>query len=368
MIKRALLSLTLTFLTFPCRAQDLKIDFMDVGQGDGAVLVSPGGESVLFDDGRYRFCDKPLRTLRHLGLDHIDYLIASHYHADHIGCTQDVLEQFPLRKAAYDRGGSYPGAVYDGYVQAVGILRHTATKGQIITLDAASPKPVRIQIAALDGNGIQTTNENDLSLVSVVHYGNFDAEIGGDLSGVATGDYLDIESGVAPSVGQVEVYKVHHHCSRYSTNGNWLDVTRPEVGIVSDGDGNTFGHPTAECLERLHEAGVKVFWTERGQGAEPEPGLDTVCGNIVVTAGPADDFFTVTCGDAAPQRFPFWGSAATPSSPTTEYAWSSRSPVYHYAQCADVRRIKPASLERGTTPPQGRTLHPGCPKAQHDNQ
>ena len=202
---------------------------------------------------------------------------------------------------------------------------------------------------------------------------DLDAEGGGDLSGVATGDYLDIESGVAPLVGQVEIYDVHHHCSRYSTNGKWLDVTRPKVGIVSAGDGNTYQHPTAECVERLHQAGVRLYWTEHGNGVEPDPSLDRVCGDIAVSVGPTDTFFSLTCGDAQPQQIPFWGSQSTPAAegaaagtaPAVEYAWSSQSQVYHYAQCADVRRIKAENLRRGETPPAGKRLHAGCPQARH---
>ena len=76
----------------------------------------------------------------------------------------------------------------------------------------------------MNGNGIPTRNENDLSLVALVKFGDFEAAIGGDLSGFSASSYLDIETSVASSVGQIEVYKVHHHCSRYSTNDAWLDV------------------------------------------------------------------------------------------------------------------------------------------------
>src|SRR2546427_8024232 len=60
--------------------------------------------------------------------------------------------------------------------------------------------------------------------------------------------------------------------------------------------------PAAECVERLHEAGVQLFWTERGNGAEPDPSLDSVCGNIEVTVGPADDYFSLTCGNRSEER------------------------------------------------------------------
>lgn len=196
----------------------LQIHFMNVGQGDGAVLISPLGEVVLFDNGVRNFCDRPVSYLQQLGVTKVDYHIASHYHDDHIGCTKEVLDEFPLQKQAIDRGGSYHTGTYTKYVTKVGSKRTAATDGMAITLDQTSQNPVRIAIVAFNGNGVQTSNENDLSLVAVVRFGNFDVEIGGDLSGFAEGSYEEIETSVAPKVGQVEVYKVHHHGSPYSTN------------------------------------------------------------------------------------------------------------------------------------------------------
>ena len=69
----------------------LQIHYMDVGQGDGAVLISPLGEVVLFDDGVLNQCGKPIGYLQSLGITKIDYHVASHYHADHIGCAAQVL-------------------------------------------------------------------------------------------------------------------------------------------------------------------------------------------------------------------------------------------------------------------------------------
>jgi len=274
----------------------LQLHFIDVGQGDGAILVSPNGETVMFDNGTTGQCDKPVSYLLRLGVVKIDYHIASHYHSDHIGCTTEVLRQFPLQNDALDRGGSYDSATYDKYVAAVGSHRKTAQAGRKIVLDAASDQPVEVEIVALNGNGIPTTNENDLSVVAVVRYGGFHAEFGGDLSGIKSDDYEDIETGVGDKVKQVEVYKVHHHGSRYSSNATWLGRTKPKVGIVSIGAGNTYGHPTQECLSRLHAAGVKTYWTEAGAGVAPEPAWDVVAGDVVVEAEPGGGAFTVQHG------------------------------------------------------------------------
>src|SRR6267143_6618665 len=123
----------------------LQIHHIDVGQGDGAVLISPGGQIVLFDAGedlKKRDCTKPVSYLDQRGIKHIDYLYVSHYHFDHIGCIPAVLAQFPLQGDAYDRGGSYPGTTYTNYVSAVGNHRKTAAIGDTITLDRDSQNPV----------------------------------------------------------------------------------------------------------------------------------------------------------------------------------------------------------------------------------
>jgi competence protein ComEC len=142
----------------------LQIHFMDVGQGDGAVIISPLGESVLIDNGGLNQCGKPLAYLQQLGLTRIDYHIASHYHADHIGCTTQVLSLLPLTGFAYDRGGSYTTATYQNYVATVGDKRRTATAGASIVLDAQSATPVMLRFVAMNGNGLPTSDENDLSL------------------------------------------------------------------------------------------------------------------------------------------------------------------------------------------------------------
>ncbi len=344
----------------------LQIHFMDVGQGDGAVLISPQGETVLFDDGVSKNCDKPLAYLQQIGVTKIDYHITSHYHSDHIGCAPQVFQEFPLKKVAYDRGHDYPSVVYRDYVQAAGNLRKTATDQTVITLDQGQV-PVKISLVALNGNGVPTTNENDLSVVATVEFNGFRAEFGGDLSGDETNTYQDIETSVAPKVGKIDVYKVHHHCSSHSSNATWFSTVQPRIGIISTGTGNTYGHPAPDCLERLHKAGVKTYWTEVGAGATPEPDLDVVAGTVVVEVAPGAKEYTVTRSDQITDRYPFWdGGAAVVSTPAgataTAFAWSTKSSVYHYATCSYVASISPANLVRGGTAPDHKQLHKGCPK------
>jgi len=349
----------------------LQLHFMDVGQGDSAVLISPQGTVVLFDVGedlKKKDCTRPLAYLDQLGVSKIDYLFVSHYHFDHIGCIPQVLQRFPLQHDAIDRGDKYPGATFARYVGAVSVHRKTGQEGQTLQLDENSGTPVTIKVVAVNGAGIKTSNENDLSLAATVSFGRFRAEIGGDLSGDNANQYQDIETPVAPKVGHIDVYKVHHHCSSHSTNDAWLQQTTPIIGIVSAGDGNDYGHPTADCLERLHKQGVKTYWTEHGNGGDPEPGLDLVGGNIVVQVDPGATTFSVSSGAGPAQKFAI-GSAAMPqpdnpvAQPTAlpTYAWSVKSHLYHYANCDYVKSINPENLQTGSTPPENKTLHQSCP-------
>ncbi len=313
-----LLFLFSSSLAFAQANRKLQIHFMDVGQGDGAVLISLEGEVVLFDDGVLNNCEKPLAYLQQLGITQIDYLIASHYHADHIGCTEQILRQFPLQNDALDRGGSYPSATFNRYVAAVGAHRRTAEPGTTILL-GSPPNWVSITVVAVNADGLETTDENSLSVVAQVRYAGFTAELGGDVVGTTRFGAVDVETRVALRVGPIDLYKAHHHCSRYSSNDTWLGITMPTVAILSMGDANTYGHPHPECVDRLHHAGVVMtYWTETGNGAEPQPGQDVVAGNIVVeTEIPeeGDQVFTVTVAGAPPDVYPVRGGMGGVSDP-----------------------------------------------------
>lgn len=352
----------------------LQIHHIDVGQGDGAVLISPGGQVVLFDAGedlKRQDCTRPVSYLDQLGISHIDYLFVSHYHFDHIGCLPAVLGQFSLANNAYDRGGTYPSTTFTSYVGAVGNHRKTAAVGDAVTLDKNTANPVVITVVAVGGKSahgsVLTTNENDLSLAAVVTFGSFKEEIGGDLSGDNTEMYQDVETPVAPDVGRINVYKVHHHCSSHSTNDTWLADTQPTVGIISTGDGNGYNHPTSDCLERLHTHNVKAYWTETGNGGSPEAGFDVVGGNIIIEVAPNAPTYTVTYGGTHTDTYAIGtasGGNPVPNAGVSvpKFAWSKRSGQYHLASCRFVQNISPQNLERGNNPPAGKTLHKNCPQ------
>jgi beta-lactamase superfamily II metal-dependent hydrolase len=293
----------------PLATGSLRVHFLDVGQGDAILVISPGGETVLVDGGGSR-CGLVVQTLDALGVGDLDYTIASHYHEDHIGCAAEILARRDVRRVAYDRGASPPtdstgSDTYDAYVAAVGKQRRKASADAPILLDGGD---VRIDFAAVNGNGTGASDENDLSVVAVLRYGRFDAVMGGDLGGYDAGDGTDVETTVAPRVGRVEVYKVHHHGSEDGSNPAWLATTQPLVGVVPVGTVNAYGHPSAAAIGRLHQAGVDLYWTQSGCGVAPVSDLDRVWGSVVVEVPPGSQGFTVT-GKAGTVQYQTWPDA-----------------------------------------------------------
>ena len=126
----------------------LQLHFLAVGQGDGALLITPGGQTVMFDNGPGQ-CARSINYIQNLGVTRIDYHVASHYHADHIGCTTEVLSALPLQQVAFDRGGSYTTQTYAAYVTAVGSHRQSAPIGSTLHLEGG----VALDFIAANGAG-----------------------------------------------------------------------------------------------------------------------------------------------------------------------------------------------------------------------
>ncbi len=269
----------------------LQVIHLDAGQGDAAIIISPLGEVAMIDNGTSSSSDMPaigltiLQQVQALGVTTIKHHFASHYHADHIANIDEIKNAGITIQNAWDRGGSYTTATYTTYANTIAGVRRTLVKDQIITLDSLSAHPVTIKCVNLAGAGIYTgTEENVLSVVLRVSYGEFDEVFGGDLSGANTSSYRDIETTVGPQVGEVEAYKVHHHGSATSSNTAWLTATSPQVAVIPVGD-NTYGHPTADALTRLHNAGVMTYWVELGDGATPNALYDKVAnGQVTISA------------------------------------------------------------------------------------
>jgi beta-lactamase superfamily II metal-dependent hydrolase len=273
-------------------AQQLEIHHIDVGQADATLIKSPTGVTVLIDagnDGNGTGIVRPYLTA--LGINSLNYVVCSHYHADHLGGLDEVITGLGAAKigAVYDRGSDAPlptSTQYNSYVSAANSTgrRYKVALGQVINLGGG----VTMKCVATDGEVINyglvpgsTGSENDLSIGWLLSYNSFQYYTGGDLGGESS-SYADAETPLAPQIGDVDVFKINHHGSRYSTNQVFVNTLKPEVGIIEVGNGNGYGHPTQVVINRLVAANCYIYQTELGAGGTIPTGKGIAANTSIV--------------------------------------------------------------------------------------
>lgn len=262
-LSAAVVSWTTLFHAFSrlSACQCLTVHFLNVGQGDAALLRSPAGRWVLVDGGpRGPAGDAGRRVvvpfLRRQGAATLAAVIATHAHLDHFGGLEAVLDAFD---PAYvlEPGEPVPDAGYLGFLSAVerdGAEWRPARRGDRLEVDG-----VVIDVLSPDSAwAAGQVDINEQSVVLLVTYGQARILLTGD-AGFPTERHL------AGRVGRVTLLKIGHHGSRGATSDEWLDELRPATAVISVGAKNRYGHPAPELLARLRAHGVSVLRTdERG--------------------------------------------------------------------------------------------------------
>ena len=265
----------------------LEIHCIDVGQGDATLIISPTGGTFLFDAGENGKGNSEVYPyLQSLGISALDYIGCSHYHVDHIGGIDEVVSHIGIdsvRVAALDRGWSYTTATYTSYAAAVAPKRTTILDDQVIDLGGG----VTVTCLGVNGNGQLSPpfdtkyDENDLCVALLVEYGDFQFFVAGDLSGVNSSSYHNIETSVGLEAGDIDVYRVDHHGSASNSNDTFISTLQPEVSIISVGS-NSYGHPTQTVINRLVSHDSYIYQTELGSGGTIPTGKGEVVGGDIV--------------------------------------------------------------------------------------
>ena len=271
-IRRLVLALGTVLLVGAGRAwaQDLQIRFLDVGQGDAALIVAPEGKKVLIDAGRGSWPVVPYLRSNHY--DTLDLVVASHNHADHIGGMADVLATTVVRYYL-DNGIPYTTATYQRTIQAVEASGAQYLQATARTITVGS---VRLRVLAPPSEQV---DQNNGSVGILVEYGQFRALLTGDSEQYELEYWLEHDS-----IPQVQVLKVAHHGSWNGTTEAWATRTRPQVAVISVGANNQYGHPAAEVVALWNSVGARVYRTDRD-------------GTVAIDAR-RDGTFTVTTGVA----------------------------------------------------------------------
>jgi competence protein ComEC len=234
----------------------LTLHFLDVGQGDGALLRTPAGRWVLIDAGpRNDRFDAGRRVmvpfLMRQGAPGLAVAFVSHAHADHLGGVPSVLDRFHAGMVI-EPGDQVADPLYYEFLDelaAESIAWHRGRRGERFTLDS-----VRFTILHPYEWSRWGEDLNEDSLVLLVEYGGFQALFAGDAG-------FPAEAEMRGRTRAVDLLKVGHHGSRGSTGDEWLDSLRPSAAVISVGR-NNYGHPSPITVARLLRHRVAVWRTD----------------------------------------------------------------------------------------------------------
>lgn len=242
----------------------MRVTFFDVGQGDAALVETPGGARVLIDGGPQPGMVASLLSRRRIR--RVDVVVFSHAHADHIAGLDEVLARFEVRRVFHPGAGDIPrGALRWGQVTAGESYRIADLDIEILAPD----EPAR-QSANTGNEDGESSAINDASVVMRFGFGRGCALFTGDIEEMAQEDLVER----AGRRLTCDVMKAPHHGSAKLTQ-RFVDAVSPEVVAVSVGR-NRFGHPTRRALRLFERAGARVLRTDLEGDFVLEVGADGV--------------------------------------------------------------------------------------------
>lgn len=258
----------------------LRVDFLDVGQGDSALITFPGGETMLVDGGGKRGAaqmikpdggenDEPeifepdrqsigemvvSRFLWSKGYDAVDCILATHADADHIQGLGDAAKNFSVSAAVFGRTplkNQEFAAVYN-VLQKRGVPILTVARGDVLTFGE-----VKIEVLSPEkSDAADAPSDNNHSIVLRLNFGARKILLTGDIEKETERELLN-----APAFVQTDVIKVAHHGSLTSSTEEFVSAAGAKLAVISVGRESPFGHPRAEIIERWKQSGAQVMTT-----------------------------------------------------------------------------------------------------------
>jgi competence protein ComEC len=296
LMRYGLLIAGVLLLTFHNRS-GLEIDFIDVGQGDG-IVISCDGKNMLIDGGstsksnvgKYQI----MPFLKYKGIGRLEAVVVTHEDQDHVSGILELFDDMEdggihveslimPEVADSSRGDNYH--LLEKRASELGIPVLYINSGESFGLGEVSFTCFNPEL------GMEVTEANAYSTVLFMEYGEFTALFTGDVEGEgleyvkwqlkehrkemeiardtggediqSTGDAYIQSKGVEDAYTGINLLKVAHHGSQYTTDEEFLNLVRPQIAVISCGRNNSYGHPHEELLERLEDASSEVYRTDQ---------------------------------------------------------------------------------------------------------
>lgn len=229
----------------------LKVSFIDVGQGDATLIQTGEGLTVLIDGGDVN--SPIIQYLQSVGVQQIDWMIATHPHSDHIGGLIQVLKTYPVKRVVTN-GQAHTTSVYENFLDGIAAAQaqyFEAKHGDLIEVG-------NLDIKVFNPAGNRNSDLNENSLVLQFTYGTTTFLLMGD-SGVDTEANL-LAAGLPL---KAHVLKVGHHGSTSGSTPAFLNVVKPNVAVYMAGINNSYGHPAPETIAALGTTGATIYGTDQ---------------------------------------------------------------------------------------------------------
>lgn len=277
----------------------LTVRFLDVGQGDSALIVC-NGQTMLIDGGSVSEGQFLVSRLSRLGVSELDYVVNTHPDEDHCGGLAGVLAKYPAQHV-YSSVTEHTTKVFSN------VVKYAEEQGQQIEVPQTGDSWYVGDASVTCIGPVGTySDSNNGSLVLRVDFGETSFLFTGDMEQKAEADLLDSGADV-----RADVLKVGHHGSPTSSSQAFLGAVAPSIAVISVGEDNDYGHPNADVLSRLEALGAELYRTDTQ-------------GEIIVRS----DGQTLTVTTDKTSR--------TPSAEQMQYVGNKNSQILHSPDCAKL--------------------------------
>lgn len=319
----------------------LEVHYIDVGQGD-ATLIKCGSHAMLIDGGNNNKGTTVQLYLKKQGVESLDYVIGTHPDADHIGGLDVIVYKYNCDTVImpdYEKDTKT-------YQELVDVIHD---KNMKITYPVVGEQyalgEAKFTIIAPNSNSYGG-NANDYSVAILLEYGKNRFLFTGDAEEASEMEMLS--NGIELSA---DVYKVAHHGSRSASTQEFLNAVHPKYAVISCGEGNSYGHPHAEVLNRLRSMGVEVFRTDEQGSIIASSDGENINWNCSATDSWQSGEQTESDRENSEDENPGdenSGNAISDAvtSEQTTYVLNTNTKKFHRETCSSVSQIKEENFQK----------------------
>ena len=230
--------------------KDLKVHFIDVGQGDSIFIELPNDEAMLIDAGESSEEEKVYNYITDLGYNNIDYVVGTHPHTDHIGGLEYIINNISVENIYMPKAVSTSKT----YESLLNTISNKNLKVKVAKANVSIISSNNLSVNIIAPNSESYSNLNNYSAVIKIDYYNNSFLFMGDAEVLS-------EEEITNDV-QADVIKVGHHGSDSSSSLEFLNKVKPKYAVISVGTNNQYNHPYDSILSRYESIGAQVYRTD----------------------------------------------------------------------------------------------------------